>query len=67
MKRYREIVVLGAAESGTGAAVLAAKKGLKVFVSDNGAIKEKYKSVLTHFEIDFEERNHDLNRILKAC
>ena len=50
MKRYREIVVLGAAESGTGAAVLAQKKGFKVFVSDKGAIKKKYKSVLTHFE-----------------
>lgn len=67
MKRYREIVVLGAAESGTGAAVLAAKKGLKIFVSDKGAIKETYKSVLTHFEIDFEEGNHDLKRILSAA
>jgi UDP-N-acetylmuramoylalanine--D-glutamate ligase len=66
MKRYREIVVLGAAESGTGSAVLAQKKGLKVFVSDKGAIKERYKNVLTHFEIDFEERNHDLKRILSA-
>ncbi|MEE4260027.1 MAG: UDP-N-acetylmuramoyl-L-alanine--D-glutamate ligase [Bacteroidales bacterium] len=66
MKRYREIVVLGAAESGTGAAVLAQKKGLKVFVSDKGAIKETYKSVLIHFDIDFEEGNHDTKRILEA-
>jgi len=66
MKKYKEIVVLGAAESGTGAAVLAKKKGFKVFVSDKGAIKTKYKSVLKHFEIDFEEGDHDLQRILSA-
>ena len=66
MKEYREIVVLGAAESGTGAAVLAHKKGYKVFVSDNGTIHKKYKSVLTHFDIDFEEGGHSLQRILSA-
>ncbi len=66
MKKYEEIVVLGAAESGTGAAVLARKKGFKVFVSDKGAIKTKFKSVLKHFEIDFEEGDHDLQRILSA-
>jgi UDP-N-acetylmuramoylalanine--D-glutamate ligase len=66
MKKYREIVVLGAAESGTGAAVLARKKGLKVFVSDNGTIKPEYKSVLTHFDIEFEEGGHDLRRVLSA-
>jgi UDP-N-acetylmuramoylalanine--D-glutamate ligase len=59
-------VVLGAAESGTGAAVLARKKGLKVFVSDNGTIKPEYKSVLTHFDIEFEEGGHDLQRVLSA-
>ncbi len=62
MKKYEEIVVLGAAESGTGAAVLARKKGFEVFVSDKGAIKTKYKSVLKHFEIDFEEGGHDFHR-----
>jgi len=66
MKKRDEIVVLGAAESGTGAAVLAKKKGFKIFVSDKGAIKTKYKSVLKHFEIDFEEGGHDLHRILSA-
>jgi len=66
MKKNGEIAILGAAESGTGAAVLASKKGIKVFVSDKGAIKEKYKNVLTHFDIDFEEGNHDLSRILSA-
>ena len=41
-----KIVILGGGESGTGAAVLAKKKGLGVFVSDNGDIKEEYKKVL---------------------
>ena len=66
MKVNKEIVILGAAESGTGAAVLASKKGFNVFVSDNGAIKEKYKSVLTHFDIDFEEGGHSSDRINQA-
>lgn len=66
MKKLQEIVVLGAGESGTGAAILAKKKGFAVFLSDNKAIKENYKSVLTHFEIDFEENGHSLNRILHA-
>jgi len=66
MKRNGEIVILGAAESGTGAAILASKKGLRVFVSDKGAIKHTYKSVLIHFDIDFEEGNHDMKRILAA-
>ncbi len=46
MKQRGNIVVLGAGESGTGAAVLAKKQGLPVFVSDKGKISEKYKSVL---------------------
>ena len=46
-----DIVVLGAAESGVGAAVLAHKKGLSVFVSDNGNIKEEYKRLLDHHGI----------------
>jgi UDP-N-acetylmuramoylalanine--D-glutamate ligase len=66
MKKLQEIVVLGAGESGTGAALLAKTKGLPVFLSDNNEIKENYKSVLTHFEIDFEENGHSLNRILQA-
>lgn len=53
-----EIVILGGRESGVGAAVLAKKKGNRVFLSENGKIPEKYKSVLTHFEIDFEENGH---------
>ncbi len=66
MKSKVDIVVLGGGESGTGAAILARKKGLKVIVSDNGPIKEKYKSVLKKFEIDFEENGHSESRILNC-
>jgi hypothetical protein len=41
-----KIVVLGAAESGVGAAVLAQKKGFDVFISDMGSIKDKYKEMM---------------------
>lgn len=61
-----KIIVLGGGESGCGAAYLAKKKGLEVFLSDKGAIKENYKKFLTENEIDFEEENHDEERILKA-
>ncbi|MBN4062046.1 MAG: UDP-N-acetylmuramoyl-L-alanine--D-glutamate ligase [Flavobacteriales bacterium] len=60
------VVVLGAGESGAGAAVLAKKKGFEVFVSDSGKIKKKYKKVLSHFEIDFEEEKHSDDLILNA-
>jgi len=66
MKRKHEIVVLGAGESGTGAAVLAKKQELPVFVSDKGKIREKYRRVLKQFEIDFEENGHDTVRIFAA-
>ncbi len=66
MKGKHEIVVLGAGESGTGAAILAKKKGFEVFVSDYGKIDPKYKSVLTHHDIDFEENGHSFDRIVKA-
>ncbi len=60
------IVVLGGGESGCGAAYLAKKKGLNVFLSDKGAIKESYKAFLIENEIEFEEENHDEGRILNA-
>ncbi len=66
MKKKLKIVVLGGGESGVGAAVLAKKKGLDVFLSDNNKIKDKYKRVLKHFDIDFEESGHSLDRILEA-
>ena len=46
------IVVLGAGESGTGAAVLAKKEGFDVFVSDMSAIKDKYKKMLDDHGIE---------------
>lgn len=61
-----KIVVLGGGESGFGAAYLAKKKGLDVFLSDKGVIKEEYKKLLTEAEIDFEEQQHDEARILAA-
>jgi len=50
-----DIAILGAGESGTGAAILAKKKGLIPFVSDKGIIKEKYKNVLDFHAIKWEE------------
>jgi len=61
-----KIAILGAGESGTGAAVLAKKKGFRVWLSDSGKIKEKYKNVLSHFEIAFEECRHTEQEILDA-
>lgn len=60
------IVVLGGGESGCGAAYLAKKKGLDIFLSDKGTIKEEYKNFLMENEIPFEEENHDEERILNA-
>ncbi len=60
------IVVLGAAESGVGAAVLALKEGLDIFVSDSGTIKAKYKEILDAYGIPFEEGRHSENLILNA-
>src|SRR6476659_6881846 len=59
-------VILGAGESGTGAALLANVKGFDVFVSDQGLIKEKYKNDLTANKIDFEEGKHSEEKILRA-
>jgi UDP-N-acetylmuramoylalanine--D-glutamate ligase len=60
------IIVLGAAESGVGAALLAQAKGHTVFVSDRGAIQPDYKEKLTRAGIAFEENEHTLERILQA-
>ena len=51
----KRIVVLGAGESGAGAAVLAKAKGFEVFVSDMSAIKNKYKTLLNAHNIEWEE------------
>ena len=60
------IVVLGAGESGAGAAVLAKKQGFDVFVSDMSAIKPKYKEMLSVRGIPFEEGHHTEPLILNA-
>ncbi len=62
----KKIVVLGAGESGTGAAVLAVKKGFDVFVSDFSEIKSNYKSILNSHSIRWEEKQHSEDLILNA-
>lgn len=61
-----KIVVLGGGESGFGAAYLAKKKGMEVFLSDKIAIKDEFKKLLTDAEIEFEEGQHSEERILAA-
>ena len=60
------IVVLGGAESGVGAAVLAKVKGHEVFLSDKGKIADKYIETLKEWEIPFEEGKHTEELILSA-
>ncbi len=60
------IVILGAGESGTGAAILAKAKGYDVFVSDQGTIKDQYKTELTTKGIMFEEGMHSEEKIVNA-
>ena len=62
----KRIVVLGAGESGSGAAVLAKVKGFDTFVSDTSAIKDKYKSLLEKYHVDWEEGRHTESLILNA-
>ena len=62
----KRLVILGGGESGVGTAILGKKKGYDVFLSDKGKIKEKYKNVLEHFEIDWEESIHTEAKILNA-
>ncbi len=62
----KRIVVLGAGESGAGAAVLAKVKGFDVFVSDMSQIKEPYKTLLNNYKIDWEDGRHSIEKILNA-
>ena len=66
MAEKRYIVILGAGESGVGAALLAQKEGYAVFVSDFGPIADHYKKDLEHAAISFEENGHSEERILTA-
>ena len=62
----KRIVILGAGESGAGAAILAKKLGFDVFVSDFGKISDKYKAMLDEKEIPWEECKHTAELILNA-
>ena len=62
----KRIVILGAGESGAGAAVLAKKEGFDVFVSDMSEIKTQYKSMLNEYGIVWEEKQHTESLILNA-
>ena len=62
----KKVVVLGAGESGVGAAVLSLKKGFDVFVSDMGNINQRYKDMLNQYGIQWEEGQHTRKRILNA-
>ncbi|MBO4476547.1 MAG: UDP-N-acetylmuramoyl-L-alanine--D-glutamate ligase [Bacteroidales bacterium] len=61
-----KIVVLGGAESGVGAAVLAKVKGFDVFLSDNGQIKDEYARTLREWDIPFEQGGHTREHLLDA-
>jgi UDP-N-acetylmuramoylalanine--D-glutamate ligase len=62
----KKVVILGGGESGTGAALLAKHKGYDVFVSDQGELKEKYKTELKAQQIPFEEGQHSIDTILNT-
>ena len=62
----KRLVILGAGESGVGAAILGKQKNYEVFVSDMGTIAEKYKDVLLKENILFEETKHTKEQILNA-
>lgn len=60
------MIILGAGESGIGAAILANKKGYDVFVSDGGPIQDSYRNELALHKIEFEEQQHTEEKILAA-
>jgi UDP-N-acetylmuramoylalanine--D-glutamate ligase len=62
----KRIVILGAGESGTGAAVLAKKQGFEVFVSDAGTVREPFRARLKQYDIPWEEGGHTEEKILAA-
>jgi len=66
MEGKNRLVVLGAAESGVGSAVLGKQQGYHVFVSDLGSIKDNYKAILDQHQIQYEEGKHSIDLILDA-
>lgn len=67
MTQKTKIVILGAGESGVGAAMLADKQGFDVFVSDFGPVAGQHKDTLRGLGIPFEENQHSNERILEAA
>ncbi|MDR1156003.1 MAG: UDP-N-acetylmuramoyl-L-alanine--D-glutamate ligase [Bacteroidales bacterium] len=62
----RRIVIIGAGESGAGAAALAARQGFEVFVSDAGAIRPEYRELMDRYHVLYEEGGHTMEMILSA-
>ncbi len=62
----KRLVILGAGESGTGAALLGMKHGLNVFVSDMGTIKDNFRQELDDNNIEYEEGKHSEDKVLNA-
>ncbi|MFN3952623.1 MAG: UDP-N-acetylmuramoyl-L-alanine--D-glutamate ligase [Thermaurantimonas sp.] len=65
-KSFNRIAVIGAGESGTGAALLARHLGMEVYLSDAGTVLEKFARKLKSAGIDFEEGGHNLEQIRSA-
>lgn len=64
--KQKKLVIIGSGESGTGAAILAKRKGFNVFVSDKGKIKDVYKEKLIKEGIAFEEGQHNYEILFAA-
>ncbi len=64
---HPRLVILGAAESGVGAALLGKQQGWDVFVSDGGKIKDNFRETLLQKDIEFEEGAHSIDKILNAA
>ncbi len=62
----RHITILGAGESGVGAAILAKKMGWEVFVSDFGTVKPSFAQDLNDLEVKWEQGQHSMDEVLKA-
>ncbi len=62
----KRIIILGGGESGTGAAVLAKRKGFEVFLSDAGTLKDSYQKILNEEGVEWEHGNHTEAKILNA-
>ena len=62
----RHITILGAGESGVGAAILAKKMGWNVFVSDFGKVKPSFATELDDLGVKWEQGQHSMDEVLKA-